>query len=129
MPLNLNAFIFEHLAQSHFFPILKALSWAPNCSIVDCSCMLKMLDHYYPQNSWYFELQRIIIFSFISWQYFSTKMFLDKFFVNTEEFLTTTYRELGVENLCRKMSMLSKNSWSTCRLLIKTLFYHLSVSY
>ena len=39
---------------SHFVPILKTLSWVPNCSIVGCSCILKMVGHYYPQNIWHF---------------------------------------------------------------------------
>ena len=52
LPLNLNVFIFENIVQSHFVSVLKTLPWAANCSIVGCSCIMKVLGHYYPQNIW-----------------------------------------------------------------------------
>ena len=37
---------------------------APNCSIVGCSCILKMVRHYYHQNIWCFEFVENYHFQF-----------------------------------------------------------------
>ena len=64
LPLNLNVFIIEYIVQNHFVPVSKTLSWAPNCSTVCCSSILKMVGHYYLQNIWYFEFAENYHFRF-----------------------------------------------------------------
>ena len=52
-----------HVLKS-FQSSFKAWSWAPNCSIMGISCMLKMLDHYHSQNIWYLSYAENCRFQF-----------------------------------------------------------------
>ena len=68
-------FLLLSIVPSHFIQVLKTSSWEPNSSIVGIALYWKWQATAILRIFVTLSLQEVIIISFTSWQYFSTKTY------------------------------------------------------